>query len=72
MIEQHVFVACLTIYMYLTWDNHWRSFYLKTPPMHVENVIMMFNHAVYVFQPPIIENRKRATQHMNNFVLNNL
>ena len=27
-------------------------------PRHVENVIMMFNHAGHVFQPSIIEKEK--------------
>jgi len=44
MIEQLLFVACLTLYMYLTSGNIWRpSICLqKEWTSHVENVIMMF------------------------------
>ena len=55
MVQQHMFVAFLTFYMYRTSDIHWRSFVWREK---AENVIMVFNHACYVFQPSIAQKEK--------------
>jgi len=44
-----MFVACFTLYMYLTSDNLFADY-----KRHVEIMIMMINHAGNVFKPCII------------------
>jgi len=44
MIEQLVFVACLTLYIYLSSDND--QLFAEKTQRHVENETMMFNHAL--------------------------